>query len=237
MKTTANRKVGRSEGIQTTDLRGIYIPSGGLLPAGSVPEVVSPDEVLARAMRKINCRTTVETCPAAAMIRAAFANRHEREDGCARLGALLDTLECYVDNHLHIIYCHGRRQIVARSPGIRGWLRENCPELERHYKTLMRYKADIKRERLRRQLGDPHSATSMLNGTSAFDVDLPIHIQPGRTDLPWHRDTYDAPYNPTCWLNSQVHVDSRGRLYRENENYTRECRTFNQNRGDSTPNR
>ena len=59
-------------------------------------------------------------------------------EGKLLLGALLQDLEPAVDN-AYIRDADG--EIVGRNPGLRGWLRERCPELSRRYKTLMRYKA------------------------------------------------------------------------------------------------
>jgi hypothetical protein len=59
-------------------------------------------------------------------------------EGRILLGALLQDLEPAVDN-AYIRDAGG--EIIGRNPGLRGWLRENCPELSPRYKTLMRYKA------------------------------------------------------------------------------------------------
>ena len=59
-------------------------------------------------------------------------------EGKLLLGALLQDLEPVVDN-AYLRDADG--QIVGRNPGLRGWLRQRCPELSRRYKTLMRYKA------------------------------------------------------------------------------------------------
>ena len=55
-----------------------------------------------------------------------------------RLGALLSDLESTVDQS-YIRDEDGT--IIGRRPGIKGWLGEHCPELLRHYKALMSYKA------------------------------------------------------------------------------------------------
>ncbi len=75
------------------------------------------------------------------------------------LGSLLSDLEPVVDQR-HVR--NQRGQIVGRNPGIRGWIFEHCPELRRHYKAMMAYKALA--ERLRRVCGlfDPDSAEALL---------------------------------------------------------------------------
>jgi hypothetical protein len=50
----------------------------------------------------------------------------------------MQDLECYVDNCLKI---DETGKVVGRNGGIRGWLKENLPDLFPKYKTLMRYKA------------------------------------------------------------------------------------------------
>ena len=51
---------------------------------------------------------------------------------------MLHDLECYVDNCLRF---DESGDVVGRNGGIRGWIKENLPELSPKYKTLMRYKA------------------------------------------------------------------------------------------------
>ena len=58
--------------------------------------------------------------------------------GKLRLGALLSEIEPHVDQSL---IRDEAGHIVGRRPGIRGWLRWNCPELVPHYKAIMAYKA------------------------------------------------------------------------------------------------
>lgn len=68
-----------------------------------------------------------------------------------RFGSMLMDLEPYVDNS--IVYgwspALGRIVIVARNPGIKGWLNENCKDVV--YKTAMSYK--ILAERARKASG------------------------------------------------------------------------------------
>jgi hypothetical protein len=70
-----------------------------------------------------------------------------------RFGSRLTALEAYVDSSPIYRFCskRGREIIVARNPGLRGWLREECPEIV--YKTAMGYK--IMAHRLRRAIGLP----------------------------------------------------------------------------------
>ena len=43
-----------------------------------------------------------------------------------RLGGMIHDLECYVDNYLKI---DENGKVIGRNRGIRGWLRDNMPEL------------------------------------------------------------------------------------------------------------
>jgi hypothetical protein len=93
---------------------------------------------LAAARRKIRRRTTLSPMPTPEHVLCAWKHRKDSKEAMIRLGGLLQDLECYVDNRLRL----GEDGIVrGRNGGIRGWLRDNLPELMPKYKTLMRYKA------------------------------------------------------------------------------------------------
>ena len=78
-----------------------------------------------------------------------------------RLGGMLQDLECYVDNGLKI---DESGAVVGRNGGIRGWIRENLPELSPKYKTLMRYKALAIRLRQATDTRDPTPTSALLEG-------------------------------------------------------------------------
>ena len=93
---------------------------------------------LAAERRKIRRRTTLAPCPTADEVLGLWRRRKESKENMILLGGMLQDLECYVDNRLR--YDDGGA-IVGRNGGIRGWLKDNLPELFPRYKTLMRYKA------------------------------------------------------------------------------------------------
>ncbi len=76
-----------------------------------------------------------------------------------RLGGMIHDLECYVDNYLKI---DEFGKVVGRNRGIRGWLRDNMPELSAKYKTLMRYKALAVRLRQVTETKDPKPTSELF---------------------------------------------------------------------------
>ena len=86
--------------------------------------------------------------------------RKESKENMIRLGGMLQDLECYVDNRLR---CDEGGAIVGRNGGIRGWLRDNLPELLPRYKTLMRYKAMAIRLRQATETKDPTPTSALLD--------------------------------------------------------------------------
>ena len=88
-------------------------------------------------------------------------------EGKLLLGALLQDLEPAVDN-AYIRDADG--EIVGRNPGLRGWLRERCPELSRRYKTLMRYKALADKFLRACGLTEPWTAEDLLPPDPATEV-------------------------------------------------------------------
>ena len=99
--------------------------------------VVAQDLRTRRALRSRRSASRHEPPTPEALLEAWERSRASLE-GKLLLGALLQDLEPAVDN-AYIRDADG--EIVGRNPGLRGWLRERCPELSRRYKTLMRYKA------------------------------------------------------------------------------------------------
>ena len=114
---------------------------------------------LAAERRKVSRRRTTAPMPAPEAILAAWEARKESREAMVRLGGMLQDLECYVDNGLRTDGCGN---VVGRNGGIRGWLRENLPELSPKYKTLMRYKALAVRLRQATDTRDPTPTEALL---------------------------------------------------------------------------
>ncbi len=114
---------------------------------------------LAIERRKIRRRSTTAPMPTPADVRAAWEARKESKERMILLGGMLQDLECYVDRRL---FFDDAGNIVRRAGGIRGWLRENLPDLAPHYKTLMRYKAMAIRLRQATGLHDPTPTSALL---------------------------------------------------------------------------
>ena len=93
---------------------------------------------LAVERRKIKRRSTLSSEPTPEDILNAWNCRKESKEAMIKLGGMLQDLECYVDNGLKISVSG---EVLGRKGGIRGWLKDNQPELLPKYKTLMRYKA------------------------------------------------------------------------------------------------
>lgn len=168
--------------------------------------------------RKCLRRSTVARCPKPEEIRAAWHFRNTSPEARLRLGGMLLDLECFVDNSLKTVFLKGRLKIVARAPGIRGWIRDNCPELAQRYKTLMRFKALAKNVRQAFDVADPVSTSALLDPGLAFAdlAERPLHIQPRGAD-----DEKDVGFvrNRFVWELSQIKLDATGRAYRGDENY------------------
>ena len=122
---------------------------------------------LAAERRKINRRYTTAPAPTAADIAAAWERRKESREAMVRLGGMLHDLECYVDNCLRF---DGSGNVVGRNGGIRGWLKENLPDLFPKYKTLMRYKAMAVRLRQATGTKDPTPTSDLLVTTPHHEV-------------------------------------------------------------------
>ena len=114
---------------------------------------------LAADRRKVSRRRTTAPMPTPEALLAAWEARKTSREAMVRLGGMLHDLECYVDNGLRF---DGRGNVVGRNGGIRGWLRENLPELSPKYKTLMRYKALAVRLRQVTGTRDPMPTAAIL---------------------------------------------------------------------------
>ena len=116
---------------------------------------------LAAERRKLNRRYTTAPAPTPEALLAAWEARKESREAMIRLGGMLQDLECYVDNCLKF---DESGAVVGRNGGIRGWIRENLPELAPKYKTLMRYKALAIRLRQATDPRDPTPTSALLDG-------------------------------------------------------------------------
>ena len=94
-------------------------------------------EACRRSLRRKRIVSVRET-PKPAQLLSAWEESRTSLAGKLLLGALLSEIEPHVDQSL--IRDEGGH-VVGRHPGIRGWIRLHCPELEPHYKTMMAYKA------------------------------------------------------------------------------------------------
>ena len=114
---------------------------------------------LARERRKLHRRTTTAPMPTGEDLLKAWAKRKDSKEAMIILGGMVHDLECYVDNSLKFDM---NGDVVGRNHGIRGWLKENLPELSYKYKTLMRYKAMAKRLRQATGTKDPKPTSALL---------------------------------------------------------------------------
>ncbi len=114
---------------------------------------------LAAERRRVSRRATSAPMPTPEEVLAAWNARKESREAMVRLGGMLHDLECYVDNCLRF---DESGEVIGRNGGIRGWLKENLPELSPNYKTLMRYKAMADKFRRACGLGDPDGAEDAL---------------------------------------------------------------------------
>jgi len=116
---------------------------------------------MAEERRRVRRRETTSPCPAREALLEAWRNVRDSKESLVRFGSMMQDLECYVDNSLRMDeYGH----IVGRNAGIKGWLRENLPELAEHYSMVMRYKAAAKKLRQVVGLADPTPVAAVLAG-------------------------------------------------------------------------
>ena len=113
----------------------------------------------------IRVRRTTNACPTLDAVRAAWRQVHATR-GCAHThavlscGALLEDLECYVDNHAYT--ARGVPGIRGRAPGIKGLFRDQAPDLFATYKNIMRCKALAKKYRQAVGCPDPVPTAAIL---------------------------------------------------------------------------
>ena len=114
---------------------------------------------LAIERRKIRRRRTTAPMPTPEDLRSAWNERKTSRKAMILLGGMMHDLECYVDNCLRF---DDAGNVVGRNGGIRGWLKENVPDLFPKYKTLMRYKALAVRLRQATGTKDPKPTSKLL---------------------------------------------------------------------------
>ena len=100
--------------------------------------------------------------PTAEMLRKYWLASRTSLEGRLLLGSLLGDLSVTVDAS----YVRGEGgEIVGRQGGIRGWMEKNAPDMLRHYKTLMHYKAVADKFRLYCGVQEPDGAEEALGLT------------------------------------------------------------------------
>ena len=124
----------------------------------------------ARGTLRVAHRASRHGPPSRALLLRAWDMR-ETLEGKLLLGSLLGDADAHVD-HSYIRGDGG--EIVGRRGGVRRWLEAVCPELSRHYKTLMRHKALADKFRLACGLSDPDGAEDLL------DIPVPEHAKDSR---------------------------------------------------------
>lgn len=97
----------------------------------------------------------------------AVAPRNVHTMAVLRLGALLEDLERYVDNHAYVT--RGIAGIRGRAPGIKGVFANEAPDLREVYKAVMRYKALAKRYRQACGCVDPIPEEALLPVQESVD--------------------------------------------------------------------
>lgn len=133
---------------------------------------------LSDARRAVRVRRTVNPKPSLDEIRTALAHVREtatrtrthaggalrQGDSHAlavlRLGALLEDLECYVDNHAYAT--RGVPGVRGRAPGIKGLFANEAPDIHEHYKFAMRCKSIAKKYRQACGCLDPVPVDALL---------------------------------------------------------------------------
>ena len=114
---------------------------------------------MAAERRRISRRSTTSPCPSKDEVVDAWKHVHDSKEALVRFGSLMQDLECYVDNSLRF---DEAGHIVGRNAGVKGWLRDNLPELYAHYSMAMRYKAAAKKLRQIVGLADPTPVAAVL---------------------------------------------------------------------------
>ena len=127
---------------------------------------------MAQERRRIIQRFTTSPCPTKEAVLEAWRHVRDSKETLVRFGSMIQDLECYVDNSLRF---DDSGRIVGRNAGVKGWLRENLPELAEHYCSVIRYKAAAKKLRQIVGLTDPMPVASVLG-------DNVVDTKPGGTE-------------------------------------------------------
>ena len=114
---------------------------------------------LARDRRRVRDRFTLSNCPKPKELLAQYEKAKSGAREALRFGSMLCDLEAFCDNSL-LRNVNG--EIVGRNPGMKGWIRDNCPELLPHYKNAMRYKGLAEKFRQVSGAADPLPAAALL---------------------------------------------------------------------------
>ena len=122
------------------------------------PQERSRRERLARERRRVRDRFTTAPCPEPEQLLAQYAKAQTGAREALVFGSMLCDLEAYCDNSL-IRNVDG--EITGRNPGMKGWIRDNCPELLPHYKNAMRYKGLAEKFRQATGAADPVPAAAL----------------------------------------------------------------------------
>jgi hypothetical protein len=123
------------------------------------PQERSRRERLARERRRVRDRFTTSPCPKPEELLAQYAKAKAGVREALRFGSMLCDLEAYCDNSL---LRNADGEIVGRNPGVKGWLRDNCPGLLAHYKNAMRYKGLAEKFRQAAGAADPIPAAALV---------------------------------------------------------------------------
>ena len=108
----------------------------------------------------IHRKTSVNAPPTPEAIRQAWKAARGSLMGKLLAGTLLSDLEPVVDQS----YLRAEDgTVVGRRPGLKGWLRENCPDMLPHYKALMSYKALADKLRMALGVEDPDTLADIID--------------------------------------------------------------------------
>lgn len=159
---------------------------------------------LADRRRAITVRRTPNGKPTLESIREAYAHVGDSPEAALRLGALLEDLECYVDNHAYVT--RGVPGVRGRAGGIKRLLQREAPDLFAHYKAVMRYKALAKKYRQACDCVDPVPVGDLLPSRDTTErvrtvdgVDFPRRDCLLSVDAlsAWMKDRGNTPYLKT----------------------------------------
>ena len=129
-------------------------------------DMLSSMDKVTKALR-IQRKTSVDPPPTPEAIRAAWAAARRSLEGKLLAGTLLSNLEPVVDQS-YIRDEDGT--IVGRRAGIKGWLLANCPDMLKHYKALMSYKALSDKLRIALCINEPYTLMKVIDFGDAMPV-------------------------------------------------------------------